>query len=270
MNDNNNNYTDNTFNLYQAYSYTLLLQVGATSFSYAVVHQNSLLVSAQNCDLNELAQPRQLSELLTATYKKVIIGMPATALTLVPKSLFDEEHVADFARFLDVKENEKVFAQTLDNQNMIIYKTDGALVTAVEKFNLQNTVYTARGWISAIAKSNPPNSNLYLEIGKNTVQFLYFSLGSLRFYNIFEFKNEDELAYFTTFVTEELLLKPQTTTLVISGDINTDDKNMKRLADFYPKVELNSLKVLDLPGQIAEHKFLALAALSLCGSSEAL
>jgi hypothetical protein len=270
MDNNNNNYTDNTFNLYQAYSYTLLLQVGTTSFSYAVVHQNRLLVSAQNCDLNELAHPRQLSDLLTATYKKVIIGLPATALTLVPKSLFDEEHVADFARFLDVKENEKVFAQILDNQNMIIYKTNADLVAAVEKFNLQNTVYAAQGWISAIAKSKPQNNNLYLEIGANTVQFLYFSLGNLRFYNTFEFKNEDELAYFTTFVTEELLLKPQHTTLILSGDISTGDKNMNRLADFYPKVELNTLKVLELPGQIEGHKILALAALSLCGSSEAL
>ena len=270
MNDHDNNYTDNSFNLYQAYSYTLLLQVGATSFSYAVVHQNRLLVSAQNCDLNELVNPRQLNDLLTATYKKVIIGMPATGLTLVPKSLFSEDHVADFARLLDVKETEKVFAQTLDDQNMIIYKTGEALVSAVEKFNLQNTVYTACGWIKAIAKSSPPNANLYIEIGNDTVQFLYFSLGALRFYNTFEFKTEDELTYFTSFVAEELNLKPISTTLVLSGDVTTGDKNMSRLAEFFTKVELNTLNILELPGQIAAHKFLALAALSLCGSSEGL
>jgi hypothetical protein len=266
----NNNYTDNSFNLYQAYSYTLLLQLEATSFGYAVVHQNRLLVSAQNCDLNELSDPRQLSDLLTATYKNIIIGLPATGLTLVPNSLFNADHAGSFARFLDVKENEKVFAQTLDDQNGIVYKTNGELVAAVEKFNLQNTVYTAKGWIKAIAKSSPPNDNLYLEIGKDTVQFLYFSSGSLRFYNTFEFKNEDELVYFTTFVAEELNLKPHQITLILSGDVSTGDKNISRLNDFYPKVELNGLRVLELPGHIASHKFLALAALSLCGSSEAL
>ena len=108
-----NNYTDNSFNLYQAYSYTLLLQVDATSFSYAVVYQNRLLVSAQNCSLNELARPQQLADLLSATYKKIIIGLPATGLTLVPKTLFSEEHIAAFARYLDVKETEKVLAQPL-------------------------------------------------------------------------------------------------------------------------------------------------------------
>ncbi|HAL83002.1 MAG TPA: hypothetical protein DCO83_12835 [Mucilaginibacter sp.] len=270
MDNHSNNYTDNNFNLYQAYSYTLLLQLETNSFSYAVVHQNRLLVSAQNCDLDELAHPKQLSELLTATYKKVTIGMPATALTLVPGSLFDEEHVAEFARFLDVKENEKVFAQTLDDQNMIVYKTNTKLVAAVEKFNLQNTVYTARGWVKAIEKSSPPDNNLYLEIGKSTVQFLYFPSGKLRFYNTFEFRDQDELAYFTTFVAEELKLKPQQTTLVLSGDVSPGDSNMLRLANFYPKIEINSLKILELPGQIPSHKIPALAALSLCGSSEAL
>jgi len=263
-----NNYTDNAFNLYQAYSYTLLLQVEASSFSYAVVNNNRLLVSAQNCDLQELVQPMALNDLLSATYKKVIIGMPASGLTLIPNTLFRDEQVSGFARFLDVKDDEKVFAQTLNEVNAIIYKTSDALVSAIEKFGLQNTVYTAKGWIKAIAKNSPPNNNLYLEVSKDTVQLLYFSLNTLRFYNAFEYKSEDELAYFTSFVAEELNLKPQNVTLVISGDIIAGDKNLARLAYFFPKIELNSLKVLDLPGQIPSHKILALAALSLCGSSE--
>ncbi len=264
-----NNYTDNTFNLYQAYSYTLLLQVEATAFSYAVVNDNRILVSAQNCDLQELAQPRQLHDLLSATYKKVIIGMPSSALTLVPNSLFREEKVAGFARFLDVKDNEKVFAQTLDDQNAIIYKTNNRLVAMVEKFGLQNTVYTAKVLIKAIAQNNPPNNYLYLEIGKDKVQFLYFSLNALRFYNTFDFKNEDELAYFTTFVAEELNLKPQYITLVVSGNAAAGDKNLTRLGNFYPKIELNNIKVLELPALMAPGKLLSLAALSLCASSVA-
>lgn len=266
---NTNNYTDNGFNLYQAYSYTLLLQVEATSFSYAVVNDNQLLVSAQNCDLTELMQPRAMHDLLSATYRKTIVGMPATGLTLIPNSLFLEDSISGFARFLDVKDNEKVFAQKFDDANAIIYKTNDQLVAAVEKFGLQNTVHTAKGWMRAIANSNPPDGNLYIEVGKDKVQFLYYSLGVLRFYNAFEFETEDELAYFTTFVTEELNLKPQYINLVISGDVTPGDKNLTRLAYFFPKIELNGLKVLDLPGQIVPHKFLSLAALSLCASSVA-
>jgi hypothetical protein len=263
----NNNYTDSSFNLYQAYNYTLLLQVEASTFSFAVANHNRLLISAQNVDIDELAHPKQMSELLSATYRNIIIGLPATGLTLIPKSLFKEERVSGFARYLDVKDNEKVFAQSLDDQNAIIYKTKDHLVSAVEKFGLQNTVYTAQGWIKAIAKSSPPNNNLYLEIGTDSVQFLYFSLNTLRFYNTFYFKGEDELVYFTSFVAEELKLKPQYTTLVMSGDVAAGDDNMTRLANFFPKIEINSVKVLEIPGQIASQKILSLAALSLCASS---
>jgi hypothetical protein len=265
-----NNNTDSSFNLYQAYSYTLLIQVEPTSFNYAVVHDNRLLTFAQNCDLDELAHPKLLTDLLTAIYKKVVVGLPANGLTLVPKSLFSAERAGDFARFLDVKETERVFAQTLNNDNVIIYKTNEQLVSAVKKFGLQNTVFNDKGWIAAIEKSSPPDSNLYLNIGKDHVQFLYYSSYKLRFYNTFEFKNADELVYFTAFVAEELGLRSSFTTLVVSGDITYGDTYLTRLTDFYPKIEINGLKVAEFTGQTASHKLLALVALSLCESSEAL
>lgn len=56
----NNNYTDNSFSLQQAYSYALLIQVEENSFSYAVVNHNRLLLLEQNYPLDELANPDQL------------------------------------------------------------------------------------------------------------------------------------------------------------------------------------------------------------------
>jgi len=264
MDDHNNNSSETGFNLYQAYSYSLLLQVGFGSFSYAFVNHDRLLVSAQNCDIDELAHPKHLSEILTATYKKVIIGLPATGLTLVPKKLFRADRAADVARLLDVRESEKVFAQAFDDENYIVYKTPGSISSAVEKFGFQNTVYTAAGWVKAIHKNRPTADHLYLEFGKNQLQIAYFSGNILRFYNIFEFKNEEDVVYFTTLVTEELHLKPNQTALVLSGDILPDDRNMKRLAEFFPKIEMNSIRVLSLPGQVPSYKVLSLAALSLC------
>jgi hypothetical protein len=227
MGDNTNNYSDNSFNLYQAYSYSLLLQVEPNSFGYAFVSHNRLLVSAQNCEFDELANPKKLSEVLTATYRKVIVGLPATGLTLVPK-------------------------------------TPAYVAAAVEKFGLQNTVYAAKGWLKAILKSRPYSDTIYLDLGTTHLQIAYFSGNILRFYNIFEFRSEEDLVYCTTLVTDELRLKPQATTLVLSGNIIPNDKNMKRLADFFPRIELNNIKVIDLPGQLPPYKVLSLAALSLC------
>ncbi len=128
MSAHNNIYRDNNFNPEKANSYTLLLKLNADSFSYAVVHQNSLLVFADKCALTDLDGPGQLFDLLPGDYKKVVIGLSATALTLVPDTLFNEEQVTNYARLLDVTETEIVFAQPLDHSNHIVYKHDRTLM----------------------------------------------------------------------------------------------------------------------------------------------
>jgi len=262
------NYHDNSFNLDQAGNYVLLIQLKEPSFDYAIVHDNRLLVYVQNTPVSELSSPKHLHGVLSASYKKVVIGLFATALTLVPDSLYDDDQASAFARFLDVQDDENVLAEPLDGQNHLIYKTGADIISAVGKFAAYQVVYTAQGWVKAITNSSPPNSNLYLNIAGDMVHLLYFSFGSLRFYNRFEFKNADELVYFTACVTEELALSAEETTVIVSGDVYEWDENVTRLKEFYANVQLNSLQVLELPSQVAAHKILPLAALSLCGSSE--
>ncbi len=262
--NNHNNYHDSNFNLNEALGYTLLIQTKATTFDYAIVDDSRLLVYVQNNPVDELANPKHLKSLLAANYKKVVIGLPATGLTLVPDSLYSDEHAAQYARFLDIGDNEKVLVQQLNNDNKIIYKTAASAVAMVERFGLQNIAYTTKGSIKAIADSYPPAGNLYLELSKDTVQFLYFASGKLRFLNTFEFKNADELVYFTALACDELNLNVQDVTLILSGNVSSGDVHMNRLKDFYPKVELNTLQVVELPAQVAAHKILSLVALSSC------
>jgi len=266
--NNHNNYHDSNFNLNEAQGYSLLIQAQETAFDYAIVDESRLLVYVQNTPVDELTNPRHLKSLLAANYKKVVAGLPAAALTLVPGSLYNDDQAAYYARFLDLGDNEKVLVQQLDNDNKIIYKAASSIVAVSDRFGLQNTAYAGKGTIKAIAASNPGDERLFLELGDETVQILYFKAGKLRFLNIFEFKNADELVYFTALVCDELKLKAQDVTLVLNGKISPGDANMSRLNDFYPNVELNAINVVELPGQVAAHKILSLVALSLCGSSE--
>ncbi|MGN6179337.1 MAG: DUF3822 family protein, partial [Mucilaginibacter sp.] len=116
--------------------------------------------------------------------------------------------------------------------------------------------------------NNPQSYNLYLNFDKQQVEIVWFSNGKLRFYNIFNFHNPDELVYYTGMVAKELQLTQRTTNLVVSGDINQDDKNATRLAEFFNGVDENELKLIELPAEIFPHQVLSLTALSLCVSSE--
>ena len=268
MGENNTIFTDGSFSLYHANTYSLLLSLADRSFSFIVVHDKQIMSSGSNLPLSELDSPQQLKELFASSFKNVVIGLPALALTLVPVKLFNADHSSDFARLLDVKSNEKVFIETLDDNNIIIYKTSALPAKLAEKFELKNTVYDKCGWIKAIAISSPPGNNLYIDISNGKATYLYYFLGTLRYHNTFEFKNEAELVYYTTFVSNELDIKPQHTYLIMSGDINTGDENMTRLKEFYPYVSLNPLLITTVPSEPDAHKYLALSGLSLCGSLE--
>jgi hypothetical protein len=262
-------FRDSNLSLYQVNSsYTLLMQIYPASFSYAIAYQNKLMAWAENCALEVLDDPGDDHELLTFDYKNVITALPATGFTLVPNAIFIEDKVADIARFLDVKPDEKVFAQPLDDENHIVYKVNGAAVETAEIYGLQKAVFIGKGWITAIAKNYPPDCNLYLNITGDQLEVLYFVGGKLRFYNAFEFKNPDEFTYYTAFVVKELQLSPKGINLVLSGDVKLGDKNTERLAAFFNGVELNHLRLLDAPAEVLSHQILALAALTLCASSE--
>jgi hypothetical protein len=268
MSEHKHHYTSDDLSLTQAHSYTLLLQVNANSFNYAVISGSELLAWAENYALDELRNPQLLHDILTANYKQVITGLGATGFTLLPHSLFENDRIDDIARLLDVTGSEKVFAEKLDSQNVIIYKTDEILTYAVKELDNQKAVHTDAGFIKAIAKNSPNNTNLYLNIGNDTVSVVNFKEGGLRFYNTFTFKNHEELAYFCALICTELDIKPEDAKLIISGNVNANEKNVSYLQDFFGDVKLNDMQILDLPEGTPPHKILGLAALSLCASSE--
>ena len=107
-------------------------------------------------------------------------------------------------------------------------------------------------------------NKLYLEIGIDSLQILYFFAGSLRFYNVFEINDEDDIAYFSVLVAQQLNLNPQNTTLVLSGIVDKPDNKFGTLSEFFSKVELNDISLIELPWHIPPHKILAHASLLLC------
>ncbi len=193
-------YKHEDFNLNSANDYTLLLQVNNSDFTYAVVHDEKLMALAERCNFAELAKPALTTDELTANYREVVVGVDATGFTLVPATLFSPDKTTSFARFLDVNANEKVFAQELDADNYIVYKTSDDVVAAVEKFGLNQCAHASKGWINAIAVSEPVNTTFYVNIEQHRAEFLCFKNGKIRLYNSFDYSTADDLVYFAGMV----------------------------------------------------------------------
>ncbi|TSD67021.1 DUF3822 family protein [Inquilinus sp. KBS0705] len=268
MSDHRYNYTSDDLSLTQANSYNLLLQIDANTFSYGIVFKKQLLAWGENYPVEELRDPQILRDILTANYKQVIIGLSSAVFTLMPGNLFDKNRVAAVARLLDVNHHEKVYWQQLTDDNVIIYKVDDSIASAITTLDNQTVNYSAKGWVTIVADSRPNDDEIYLNLSDEKVEVLYFNNRSLRFYNAYTFKNHEELAYYTALAVNEVKLQPHNVTLIISGDINATDRNFTYLAGFFNKVSLNQLAILTLPEQVQSHKVLTLAALTLCASSE--
>jgi uncharacterized protein DUF3822 len=260
-------YLDPDFNPENTGEYTLLVKVDGDQLTFAITDKHKLLLLSGKIDLNLVSEPATENDLFSKEYSRCVVGLPFTGFTLVPASLFNPENVADFARFLDVKPTDRVFSQPLDADNQVVFKTDENQVSIIAgKFGARDMIFAPKGWITAVAATEPFHQNLYLNVNAAQVEILNFRDNKLRFYNRFAFESPDELAYYASLVVHELKLQPNDGTLILSGDVNADDDHFKRLADFFGKVEIDTLQPIGLPKEIAAHSILSLTALSLCGS----
>ncbi len=269
MNEINYTFRHDDFNLTQAYYYTLVLQVTGIDFTYAVFYEDRLMALAPNCDLKELENPTVMADEIFASFKDVVVGIDADAFTLVPFELYQRERVAEYARFLDVKADERIFAQQLNAQNFIVYKTSAYVATTIEKFDYARCVYSGKGWINAIADNTESNNTIYINLEQGKAEMLYLNNGKIRLYNIFEFNTADDLAYSVSLVFREAGVNQKDVNLSISGSSTEIDVYKARLAEFFPNTETNTLKLAQLPQELNSGQLLKLSALLLCVSSEA-
>ncbi|PJJ84552.1 DUF3822 family protein [Mucilaginibacter auburnensis] len=269
MSDINYSFQHIDFSLFQAYYYTLVLQVSSKSFTYAVFYEDRLMALAPNCNLKELAEPKDMADELSASFKDIVVGIDADAFTLVPVELYQQERVTEYARFLDVKTDERVFAQQLDAENFIVYKTSDYVAAAIEKFDFNRSVYGGKGWINAIADKLASDKAIYVNIEDNEAEMMHFNDGKIRLYNKFNFNTADDLVYSVSLVFRETGLDQKDVQLSLSGTSAQMEEYRSRLTDFFSHTETNTLKIAELPTELNSDKILKLSALLLCVSSEA-
>jgi hypothetical protein len=254
-------YHSSSYSLDKAADYGLFIKAGKKDFSLLIAEGGRLVAWKNHCVAAELDNDFDLGRIMAQQYKNVIIGLEPEALTLVPKELFVAEHASDYARFLDVTPEDKVFASVMDSDNQVIYKTGNALVDKLlKKFNVQQTVPAHRGWLAAIAKSEPANYTLYMDVSDDQITLLNFNGGKVRFYNCFSVSDVNDILYYSLFVAERLELQPDYTTVIVSGRSAASD--FDKLGEFFRIVKYNDLTVLETPQGVPAHQMLALAALA--------
>lgn len=226
-----------------------------------IAEDGRLLAWKDKCPLADISGDEALGGVLTAPFKKVLVGLTPDALTLIPAELYEDDKVLDYARFLDVKAEDRVFAGQLNDENQVIFRIDNAVTDALaSRFNLQDTVPAYRGWLGAIAKSEPLNHAIYLDVNCGQVTMANFNGGKLRFYNSYAVSDVNDILYYSLFVAQQLDMQADYTSLIVSGNCPASD--FDKLNEFFRMVKYNDLKAIDVPMGVPAHQVMALASLA--------
>ena len=162
--------------------------------------------------------------------------------TLVPKNLFDEKLSLEYLKF-----NSKLLKNDFAANDLI--EEIGAVNVflpfvnvnnyLIEKFGSFNYYHYSTILIKKLLKYNTyKDSSLYANVQLNYFQILIFKNKKLQYYNNFEFKEKEDILYFTLFVMEQNKINNTKTKLLLLGDINDKSDTFKLLSKFIKNIDI--------------------------------
>ncbi|XCF04884.1 DUF3822 family protein [Tamlana crocina] len=148
--------------------------------------------------------------------------------TLVPKSLFNEEHLADYLKFnskilksdfitfdsIEINRSENVYVPYININNYIYDKFGDFTFKHVSTVLVEEILKTEK---------NLDTTKAYVNVSSDHFEILIVKNGKLLLYNSFAYRTKEDFIYYILFCLEQLQLSPETTNLIFLGDIDAND-----------------------------------------------
>jgi hypothetical protein len=193
--------------------------------------------------LKELKKYFKETPELNDTFSSVKIIHYNNLSTVVPEVVFDKNNALSYLKFnSQILQNDYVaYDQIFNNECVNVY---------IPYVNINNFIFKKfdtfiyNHYSSIIleeVKSNEKNSinpSLYLNMGLNHIEVIYFQDNKLIFYNTFDYSTKEDVIYYLLFTIDQLKLNPEKTPLIISGSISVDDEYYEIIYKYVRNVSL--------------------------------
>jgi len=193
--------------------------------------------------LKELKKYFKETPELNDTFSSVKIIHYNNLSTVVPEVVFDKNNALSYLKFnSQILQNDYVaYDQIFNNECVNVY---------IPYVNINNFIFKKfdtfiyNHYSSIIleeVKSNEKNSinpSLYLNMGLNHIEVIYFQDNKLIFYNTFDYSTKEDVIYYLLFTIDQLKLNPEKTPLIISGSISIDDEYYEIIYKYVRNVSL--------------------------------
>lgn len=232
----NNTHTENS----DTHFHKLSIQVSLNGLSFCVFDTiGSSIALSKRLDFGKELSPYELQKELAFLFKEegvlsydfsdVVVIHRNPLFSLVPKSLFDKEELANYLKF-----NAKILANDLIEYDEIpAYELVNVYVPFV---NINNYIYELFGTfdfmhngtvlIQALlnTQSNSTEPVCYVHIAEQTMDIAVLTQKKLLFYNSFEYTSKEDFIYYLLFVLEQLKLDTSTIKTRLFGSVSEGDE----------------------------------------------
>ncbi len=217
----------------------LSIQISLSGLSFCILNRNTQTVSyLKTVDfgkqlipfeaLDQLKNFFDTESALQQDFKEVRVIHDNNLSTLVPQSLFNEDHLADYLKFnskilksdfitfdsIEINRSENVYVPYININNYIYDKFGDFTFKHVSTVLIEEILKTEKNLETTKAYVNVSNDHFEILIVKN---------GKLLLYNSFAYKTKEDFIYYILFCLEQLQLSPETTNLIFLGDIDAND-----------------------------------------------
>lgn len=285
---------DDSFSIHSSRNYCLSILVARHSFSYCIsrpadnfvlgLETHSFPVSDTHLPAsgdvrvwsNQLTALLGSLESLKKSFLKVRIAVEYAKSTLVPEALYAEADNDLWITFNHpVAGYENCRTDLLPSAAaMMLYAFPGGILSVLSTAFPVAEIYNASGQLIrsllSATKEAARDGVLYAHVKGSLLELVYLEEGKLKFFNIFSYHTREDLAYYVIFVIEQLGLNPDTTVLVLLGDIEQESDHYELLYRYIRNIRLIDDSIMLQSGQITGgipfHTYFNLINFARCGS----
>jgi len=184
---------------------------------------------------------QQSSILKKVDFRNVSVLLGSNRFTFIPSALFKEDDAKDFFEFNQKSiENETIHFDRLRGFDVVnVFGVPASLRAAFTNLFENFSVHHQLSAVMEAARlhtSKQSSAPLFIHLHSSTMDIVVLNERKLVFANSFSFKTVDDAIYFVMMVCEQLVLNPEKTDVVVSGEIETDSSFARQLIKFLPQL----------------------------------
>ncbi|RZL48182.1 MAG: DUF3822 family protein [Pedobacter sp.] len=261
---------DPNFDPATAKDYTLLVKVGAKSFSYAIINKENKKVIAvfdeQECEDGAIkfAERLKTDSYLTLLYREVKVAVHTENSIAIPAELYNEDLLSANTQFFNGSVNDNLY---VNQQAHFGFNTIFAFPKNTDQtINFtEGTKYTENAGLLALAEKLNETA-LILDFAVNTVNVIYLNDEKIAFQHGYEIDHIYEFNYYLLLMINQLTIK-SSTKIYLAGIVHENDEKYNCLLKYFNQPEFLSVgNALDqqIVDDMPAHYYTSLLALNLC------